>query len=78
MAAAKEKMRGVRSKMEDFKKMKQKEREERAKEVLRGKIKENVIETLHKKRVVGKWAKAADKAMAEEKEAKRKEEELKK
>jgi hypothetical protein len=28
--------------------------------------------------VVGKWAKAADKAMAEEKEAKRKEEELKK
>jgi hypothetical protein len=79
MAAAKEKKRGVLSKMEDFKKMKQKEREERAKEVLRQrKIKENVIETLHKKRVVGKWAKAADKAMAEEKEAKRKEEELKK
>lgn len=97
MAAAKEKKRGVLSNMEDFKKMKQKEREEksqrveervgamrsklegRAKEVLRQrKIKENVIETLHKKRVVGKWAKAADKAMAEEKEAKRKEEELKK
>jgi hypothetical protein len=97
MAATKEKKRGVLSNMEDFKKMKQKEREEksqrveervgamrsklegRAKEVLRQrKIKENVIETLHKKRVVGKWAKAADKAMAEEKEAKRKEEELKK
>ena len=54
---------------------------DRADEALRKKkIKENVIEkTLHHKRVVGKWAEAADKvAAAEKEEAKRKKEELKK
>lgn len=98
MATAKEKKRGILSNMEDFKKMKQKEREEKSQRVearvgamkskLKGradealmrqkKIKENVIETLHQKRVVGKEKKAANKAMAEKEEANRKEEELKK
>ena len=97
MAAAKEKKRGVLSNMEDFKKMKEKEREEksqrvearvgamksklkdRADEALRKKKIKDLENTLHHKRVVGKWAEAADKVVAEEKEeAKRKKEELKK
>jgi len=52
---------------------------DRADEALRKKKIKDLENTLHHKRVVGKWAEAADKVVAEEKEeAKRKKEELKK